>query len=187
MSVKNDVSSAEPAHRRSTMLRLIRRLSAIACFALSAFAVALWIRSYHGSDHVNICYASGQSVAMGGQQCPAYRSASAGTSLGVVSFSVNPAHAVPIELGPIRTGVYFHSGEVHHDYWWKRDAKFGFAYSPWSRGHLLAVPFWFLTLLTAAAGALLWKDRPYRFTLRGALIATTFVAVVLGAGVALTR
>lgn len=65
---------------------------------------------------------------------------------------------------------------------------FGFAYKSRRLGAMtIAIPFWFLTLLTAAAGMLLWKDRPYRFTLRGAFVATTFVAVVLGAGVTLTR
>ena len=167
--------------------RHFRRLSAIACFALSALAVALWIHSYYASDHLNICYDAGKPIALGAQQYPAYRFASANTSLGIVSFHVNPAHVVPIELGGGSTGVHYHSAEVSDKWWWKREAKFGFAYRPSRGGHLLAVPFWFLTLLTAAAGALLWKDRPYRFTLRGALVATTFVAVVLGLGAALSR
>jgi hypothetical protein len=42
-------------------------------------------------------------------------------------------------------------------------------------------------MTTGAAGTLLWMKRPYRFTLRGALIATTFIAIVLGMGVALSR
>lgn len=166
--------------------RYFRRLAAIACFALCALVVILWIRSYYASDHLNICYAAGKSVAIGAQQCPAYRWASAGTSLGIVSFLFNPAHAMPTELGPVTTGVHYLSTEVHHDYWWKRNVKFGFAYRPSTRGHLIAVPFWFLTLLTAAAGTLLWMKRPYRFTLRGALVATTFITVVLGMGVALS-
>jgi len=166
--------------------RYFRRLAAIACFAFCALAVVLWIHSYYASDHLNVCYDAGKSVAMGAQQVPAYRWASANTSLGIVSFNVNPAHAVPIELGGVRTGVYYHSAEVSDKWWWKRDAKFGFAHKTTGRGHLLAVPFWLLTLLTAAAGALLWKDRPYRFTLRGALVVTTLVAVVLGMGVAST-
>ncbi|MBL9165913.1 MAG: hypothetical protein JNL18_24530 [Planctomycetaceae bacterium] len=164
-----------------------RRLSAIACFAFCTLAVILWIHSYYASDHLNICYDAGKSVAFGAQQAPAYRWASANTSLGIVSFNVNPAHAVPIELGGVRTGVHYHSAEVSDEWWWKREAKFGFAYRPSSRGHLLAVPFWFLTLLTAAAGTLFWMQRPYRFTLRGALVATTLIAVVLGIGVASSR
>lgn len=167
--------------------RHFRRLSATACFALCALAVVLWIHSYYASDHVNICYDAGKSVAMGAQQAPAYRLASANTSLGIVSFHVNPAHAVPIELGGVRTGVHYHSAEVSDEWWWKREAKFGFAYRPARGGHLLAVPFWFLTLLTAAAGTLLWMQRPYRFTLRGALVATTLVAWVLGLGVIFNR
>lgn len=67
------------------------------------------------------------------------------------------------------------------------ETKFGFAYRTTRRGHLLAVPFWSLTLLAAAAGTLSWMQRPYRFTLRGALVVTTLVAVVLGMGVAMSR
>jgi hypothetical protein len=169
------------------MLRYIRRLAALACFAFCALAVVLWIHSYYASDHVNICYDADKSVAMGAQQYPAYRFASANTSLGIVSFHVNPAHVVPIELGGVRTGIHYHSAEVSDEWWWIREAKFGFAYRTARGGHLFAVPLWFITFLTAAAGTLLWMQRPYRFTLRGALVATTFVAVVLGMGVALSR
>jgi hypothetical protein len=169
--------------------RHFRRLSAIACFASCALAVILWIRSYRGNDHVDICYAANQSVTTGGQQSPGFRLVSANTSHGIVSFHVDPAYLKSFDPAYVRTGVHYHASEARDDWWWKREAKFGFAYrsTTSSRGHLLAIPFWFLTLLTAAAGTLLWKDRPYRFTLRGVLIATTFVAVVLGVGAALSR
>lgn len=165
--------------------RYFRRLLAVACFALCAFASILWIRSYRWHDGANICYAAGQSVKIGVQQYPAYRYVSANTSLGIVSFNVNPAYLNPIDR--LKDGVNYFSTEVDDDWWWKREVKFGFAYKSWRRGHLLAVPFWFLTLLTAAAGTLLWMQRPYRFTLRGALVVTTLVAVVLGMGVAWSR
>lgn len=169
--------------------RYIRRLSAIACFAWCALAFILWIRSYRGNDHVDICYAANQSVAPGAQQSSSYRFISANTSHGVVSFHLDPAYLASFDPAYVRTGIHYRSIEHRGDWWWKREAKFGFAYrsKSSSRGHLLAVPFWFLTLLTAAAGTLLWKDRPYRFTLRGALIATTFIAIVLGTAVASNR
>jgi len=169
--------------------RYIRLLAAIASFALCALAVILWIRSYHGNDHVDICYAVNQSVAAGAQQSPGFILISANTSQGVVSFHVDPAYLASFDPASVRTGIRYRSIELRGDWWWKRETKFGFAYrsKSSSRGHLLAVPFWFLTLLAAAAGTLLWKDRPYRFTLRGALVATTIVAVVLGLGAALSR
>ena len=113
------------------------------------------------------------------------------TGLGNVSFYFEPAYHLPVgafPARPVHTGIDVHSSKVIDEWWWKNVNVFGFAYKLRPLGAMtIAIPFWFLTLLTAAAGALLWKDRPYRFTLRGALIATTFVAVVLGAGAALTR
>ena len=68
------------------MLRYIRRLSAVACFALCAFFVILWIRSYRWSDAANICCASGQTVVAQGQSIPGNRFLSMSTALGNVSF-----------------------------------------------------------------------------------------------------
>jgi hypothetical protein len=64
-------------------------------------------------------------------------------------------------------------------------AGFAFGHSPghWS----LAIPFWFLTLACAVT-AVLSAPRPFwRFSLRRLLAIVTFVAVVLGAMIALSR
>jgi len=170
--------------------RYIRRLSAIACFAFCALAVILWTRSYRWSDAFNLCYASGQTRTISGQQIPANRFLSVNTALGVIAFHYEPAFVLPpmLSLRPARTGIDFFSSKVTDEWWWDDERIFGFAYKSRPLGGLtVAAPFWFLTLLTAAAGTLLWKDRPYRFTLRGALIATTLIAIVLGMGVALSR
>lgn len=170
--------------------RYIRRLAAIASFALCALAVILWIRSYRWSDAASICYASGQSRTISGQRIPVNRFLSATTAPDVLAFHYEPAFILPpmLSLRPARTGIDFYSSEVTDEWWWDDERMFSFAYKTRPLGGLtVAVPFWFLTLLAAAAGALLWKDRPYRFTLRGALVATTFVAIVLGLGAALSR
>ena len=171
-----------------SLLRYLRIGSAVACFAFFGLTIVLWIRSYHRLDGAKLCYASGQFITKGVQQLPTYRYISANTSLGIVSFLVNPAHFNPIDPAHERTGVDYFSMEVRDDWWWKRDNTFGFAYKSRPQGAMtIAIPFWFLTLLTAAVGTMLWMQRPYRFTLRGALVATTFIAVVLGMGVALSR
>lgn len=50
-----------------------------------------------------------------------------------------------------------------------------------------AAPFWFLVSASGAAAALLWGGHLLHFTARGALIATTLLAWVLGLGVILSR
>jgi hypothetical protein len=48
--------------------------------------------------------------------------------------------------------------------------------------HVMAiVPYWFLLSITAVPGVLLWRPWSWRFSLRTVLIATTLVAVFLGA------
>ena len=64
----------------------------------------------------------------------------------------------------------------------------GFAFHrPLIGGATLSIPFWFVSITTGAVATLLWMNRPYRFTLRGALVATTFVAIVLGMELILSR
>jgi len=59
--------------------------------------------------------------------------------------------------------------------------------SPTESFSYVALPYWFLSIVTGLAGLLLTVRRPYRFTVRGMLIATTIVAFVLGAGIVLRR
>jgi hypothetical protein len=47
------------------------------------------------------------------------------------------------------------------------------------------VPFWFPMLVTAALGAVLWREKPWRFSTRGLFIAVTVICVVLGLAAAL--
>jgi hypothetical protein len=169
----------------------LRLIAAVTCFVTCALFVVLWMRSYRWSDAANICYASGQTVVAQGQSIPGNHFISTNTALGNVSFYYEPAYHLPIgafPARPVRTGIDVHSSNVADEWWWKKANTFGFAYKSRPQGAMtIAIPFWFLTLLTAAAGTLLWMQRPYRFTLRGALVATTFIAVVLGTGVALSR
>ncbi len=56
---------------------------------------------------------------------------------------------------------------------------FGFGLSSWDASTTISFPYWFPVLISTAFAALPWL--PWRFSLRTLLIATTLVAVVLGA------
>jgi hypothetical protein len=62
-----------------------------------------------------------------------------------------------------------------------------FSYASVLGRHRIIVPLWLPLSLTVIAGAALGIRRPYRFRLCTLLIATTYIAVVLGLAVALSR
>ena len=170
------------------MFRYIRRISAIACLALCAFAFVFWMRSYHWINKASVCFAVGSTNSFGSGPIPQYRSYHVAAKNGHLLLQRDADFFIVRGQEDEQTGVtiwpshrVLPSGNQHG---WLRDFSF---HRSLIGGVTFSIPLWFLSFTTAAAGTLLWKDRPYRFTLRGALVATTLVAVVLGAGVALSR
>jgi prepilin signal peptidase PulO-like enzyme (type II secretory pathway) len=56
----------------------------------------------------------------------------------------------------------------------------GFGIRTAPTGTAFFVPYWFFVLSTGLLSTLLWRKRPWQFTLRSLFVATTFLAVVLG-------
>src|SRR4051812_34606192 len=90
-------------------------------------------------------------------------------------------------------GAGHHGGMNFPDWLWEAGrvgtfgpTRHGFEFRPW---FYLAFPYWAPLILSAALAKATWlvRLRPYRFTIRALLIATTLVAVVLGAIVWLSR
>ena len=67
-------------------------------------------------------------------------------------------------------------------YWNARQQSllFGFGVTKTAVDFSLGMPHWFGVLVTAACGAILWRKRSLRFSLRTLFIAMTLVAVALG-------
>lgn len=172
------------------MLRYWRISSTGACFAMCAIAIVLWMRSYALSDNAAYCFEAGGSTTTAQQYVPIryFRLLVLTTGKGQLAIT----GSCRIRMGKAKTGFrWLPSKTPNADYWWgwsNNQTTFGFAAMKTGQGLVgVKVPFWLPTMATAVAGTLLWMQRPYRFTLRDAFVATTFIAVVLGMGVALSR
>ena len=172
------------------MLRYFRRLSAIACFAFCAVAVVLWMRSYTINDNAAYIYKLRNSQETAGLYTPIryYRLLMLTTGKGQLAIT----GSVRVRLSRAKTGFgWLPIKAPNAAYFWgwpSNPTTLGFATLKSRQGLLgVKVPLWFPTIVTAVAGTLLLLKGAYRFNLRDALIATTFVAVVLGIGLALSR
>lgn len=67
------------------------------------------------------------------------------------------------------------------------ETVFGFRQLVFDNGWNVTVPMWFPVLVCAALSITVWHPRLSRFSLRTLLIATTFLAIVLGLGIWLAR
>jgi hypothetical protein len=193
------------------MLRQFRRLSAIACLALWAAFTILWWRSIGREDHVSICVPLGriESPRPGADLLPS------AAPLVNPEMSVDPPdprdakrRCLLLSLNSMagKLGIAGAAGVIpadgaefdwhlasvsppDMDPWFAyKKSLLGFAYVPnGTREFGVAAPFWFLVSASGIATALLWGGRLLHFTTRGALIATTLLAWVLGLGVILSR
>lgn len=170
------------------LLRCLHSLPAIACLVLCAFSIIFWMRSYHWINKASVCFAAGSTSNLRAGPVPQYRSFHVAAKNGCLLFQKDADFFIVPGQEQELTGVtiwpshrVFPSGNRFGWLW-------GFSFHrSLIGGATLSIPLWFLSFTTGAAGALLWMKRPYRFTLRGALVATTFIAVVLGIGVASSR
>ena len=193
------------------MRRRLRLFAAALCLALWAAFTILWWRSVAYEDHVSMCVPLGriESPRPGADLLPSAaplvnpemsvdppdpRDAkrrclllsinSMAGKLGIAGAAgVIPADGAEFDYGV--TSVSPPEMDPWFDY---KKSLLGFAYVPIGTLEFgLAAPFWFLVSASGIATALLWGGRLLHFTTRGALIATTLLAWVLGLGVILSR
>jgi hypothetical protein len=137
----------------------VTALSLTACVLL----VALWVRSYWRIEFATTPYVATGILSMRGELLAVF-------SLDVSKrpdewhFESDP---IPddVELPPLRRFL-------------------GFGYYGTAFEHGLLVPHWFAVLVSTFLAAAPWMRRPYRFSIRTLLIATTLVAAGLGIVVA---
>lgn len=170
------------------LLRFLHSLPAIACFALCVLLMVLWMRSYHWINKASFCYATGGTGNLGAGPTPQYRTFHVSAKNGCLMVQRDTDFFIVPGQELAQTGITIWPSHRVSRGGNGRGFLRGFFFNRSAIGQAtLSIPLWFLSMTTAAAGTLLWMQRPYRFTLRGALVATTFIAVVLGMGVALSR
>lgn len=169
------------------MLRCLRLTAAFTCIMLCSVFIVFWMRSYKVRDGVTVWYATGKTVAFGRNEQRQLLSRVAMRSTNGTA-AVRWAAEHVFSGTPERVRVEFLRDGGGIDSAWALRKGSGFEFSENNeRAVQVAAPYWFVTLATGTAGALLWMKRPYRFTIRGSLAVTTLIAVVLGASVVFSR
>ncbi len=157
------------------MLRRLRLAASVFCLLACIALGALWRRSYTSSD--------------GSWTGPPYASFNTARGYVVVNFTGNPL-TDPIRFGelwerfdsdPLLRAVTPYPMPTPERAWWEQDSTFGFHYAEVLPGRTwINFPLWAPMLLACATALSLALGRPPRFSIRGALIATTAVAVGMG-------
>jgi hypothetical protein len=154
--------------------RKLRIAWSVGCLVVSALVVALWMRSQTIHDYLTNPNLGGYSVSlescMGHQQLLVFQPP---PSRGPVATSSGPLlhlRSGSVELGNKIVAWYFN---VQKTPIW---------------GLQIATPHWFFVAVGTSLAAAPWiRQFRWRFSLRTLLIATTLVALVLGAIVYLSR
>jgi hypothetical protein len=153
-------------------LRYVRIAFSATCLIACVVLIVLWVRSYSWRDDVNGYV---RESPLPDSRWMIANSVSLTSCCGHVFIKAGESVAVPIAP---QYRWRLHSSKPNE---FCPMASWAFNYSP-SLGVLEAsAPYWFHALVVSAAGAVLWIGRFKRFSLRTLLIATTLVAVVLGA------
>lgn len=159
-------------------LRYLRVAFSATCLVACILLIALWVRSYQATDVLPlrpfcistygrlVIWLSEKPVPFGGSGLRAIDLSS--ESLLKMS-RITGIDLEPFEIEPFRSRTGFY---LEHDY----------------RRTVVQLPYWFLTLLFTATATLPWmRQLPRRFSLRTLLLATTLIALVLGAVVFAAR
>lgn len=172
------------------ILNLVAGLSLVTCVVLAA----LWMRSYQRADRMIGGAWGSHRLLVGTKQ---------GRLVGVVfDWPPDPLCVSGFTSYPVRDELSFPIGDAR-----QYDAALGFtvlrrpqymvgrstfetptggtiyisgASSATLRGWGVSVPFWCLVLSTGIAAAALLRRQPWRFSIRGLLVAISVIAIVLG-------
>jgi hypothetical protein len=146
-------------------LGLLRIVASVVCLLTSLAFAALWMRSYTTSDSswTHAPYASFMSIR----------------GIIVLNYSGLPIHFSELMArwkgGPI---------EIKEPIWWEEESVWGFDCRELLPGRIwVQFPHWAPALLLALTGTGLALRWPRRVSVRGALIMTTIVAILLGLAV----
>jgi hypothetical protein len=137
-------------------------LFAVVC----AILIALWVRSYWRWENVAWGITTQQGILVGSQSGAAVLQYVAGATGGLLKWQVQSLSVRDTTRPPIG-GIEESVAGFH-------------IHGSWRSYFMVCVPYWFLVPLSVAVAAAPWSKWSRRFSLRTLLIATTFVAVLLG-------
>ena len=162
------------------MVRCIRITASAFCVVACMAIVVLWVRSYKYWDEVRCRLPNGEALQLYSTQ----------GRLAWRDWSL-PAD----EDYPRCYRCYFAMNEQKRNLGWTPYETAGFFYSrtlqnttllvPQSR--MIVLPLWFFVAINIVFAAGLGIRRPWRFSLRTMIIATTLIAATLGTSLALSR
>jgi hypothetical protein len=149
------------------VIRYLRIAVTALSLTASALLIALWVRSYHWSDEVGFLPVGRWGIT-------------AGSELGTTRFFASENVAIHAYVDTQYIGDFVFDPELIAE-----PGPLGLRFSLFTSPSV-NIPHWFWVFLAASVAALPWISWSSRFRLRTLLIATTFVAVVLGVIVAAT-
>jgi hypothetical protein len=143
--------------------RKLRIAWSVAWGIATVFFIVQWVRSYRTTELI-VRLDPGNKVTTIGSNC------------GVVYFAKTTLR--PTSLGPAQPPPTPH--------WWQyqsvaaeRNGHTSFAWKSGPTFSILYIPYWFFVVISSAIGSLAWLSA--RFSLRTLLVATTIIALGLGA------
>jgi hypothetical protein len=154
------------------MLQRLRKFASLLCFMVGVALIVLSIRSYYWRDVQHGRVADRQAFAICSMQ-------------GRMTLYAYETHNIilPWELRSYAVD----KRDVLRAIESTQQNSLGFGFVRSSAGLIVSVPYWLFVLITGAMFAILRIKRQWRFRLRTLLVATTFVAIVLGMIVKLNR
>jgi hypothetical protein len=155
------------------LARCSRYLAAAGCLLACTGFTALWMRSYVWFDSLYWAWPDGRTIV----RIESYM----GRPHGLYGRSSRRF----AEPGMVTGATLLADDPFDYDY--TGPHVLGFQWGKSGVKDHLAVPYWFLSGCTGAAGGLLLLGGWRRFSLRAAMVATTLVAVVLGLSVMATE
>ena len=147
------------------MFRHWRILVSLICFTLFLTVIVFWVRSYTRRDELSSKSKTGSVVDI----------ASRGGDVYFIS-DTNPLDSPRRDLGwQVTSQDYHYSARKDH-----RVGFLGFVALSQSSYIVIAVPYWFISIIFALLCGLPWFWRRFNFSLRTFLVAFTVAAIVLG-------
>ena len=176
------------------MVRRILKTASVVCFAAGVVLIALWVRSYYEADRIHgrfgdrsfiIASKQGRVTGVGFR----WRGAPSWWQWGLHTYAVDDEMSFPVGsvrqyesawgFGAMTDPMYMVTRSTFETPEGATILISGAAVATlW--GSAVIVPFWLLVLLAAVLGVGLRLERPWRYTMRGLLLAVTFFAILFG-------
>jgi hypothetical protein len=182
--------------RYPRLIKGLRIAFSATCGMACVLLVVLWVRSYFIADRLHLPVGAKEAIAVASKQGKLfllrYETVPQPNAWQAGLYSHSTADELSFPMGDVSSNSRLGFGIMHRPPYSLPELKEQVVGKPgvitiWNsgvmflKGYAVMFPAWFLTLVTAVIAVAPWISR--RFSLRTLLLATTLVAVVLGAAV----